>query len=106
MSCENMNCALDYVQDDDKNSLYNQRLYDQHENNVRCYEENPVEIVEKFDTSFTKRNILKWIIAIIIIIAVAYGAYYFYTRRGKIVNVDYNAGATVGPMSPPITIYN
>lgn len=102
MSCENMNCPLDHIQEADENSLYNQRIYDQHANNTRCYESNPQEIIEKFDTSFTMRNIIKWILVLLIVALLCYAGYTIYKRQGNVVKVNYNAGTTVGSMSPPL----
>jgi hypothetical protein len=52
----------------DKRSLYRYRIYDKQTANRRCYESNPINILEGFgSTELTLTNILKWLIVIVII---------------------------------------
>lgn len=60
---ENMRYPLD------KRSLYVNRLYDKQTAARRCYERNPINIVEGFgqwDASWN--NIIKWVVVILLII--------------------------------------
>lgn len=52
----------------DKRSLYRKRIYDNQTANRRCYESNPINILEGFgNTDLTLTNVLKLIICLVII---------------------------------------
>ena len=98
MSCQT-NCPFA----NDSESLYDNRIYDRQENSIRCYENNPVKIVEGFDTSFTRRNIIKWILILLVVLLAAYIVYCYCCSGKKMISVDYPT-ANYGNSSPPITM--
>jgi len=72
MSCDKFNtCVNDENQQmnhpTDENSLYNDKIYDDHTANNRCYTNNPVNIVEGFNGKNLINCLIKWIIIILIV---------------------------------------
>ena len=74
MSCKNYNNCIDKKRGNlkhpiDKRSLYSRRVYDNQTANRRCYENNPIEIVEGFSCPSKDliKLILKWVIIGLII---------------------------------------
>lgn len=83
MAC-NTSCPLG-----NDRSLYDDRIYDEHENHIRCYEKDPVPVVEGFELSTDRKKMLKWIIIILLILAIAGGAYYYCCVRKQIITTDF-----------------
>lgn len=79
-------------------SLYDDRIYDEHENYARCYENNPVQVVEQFQMPTDKKTIFKWIIAIIAILLVAFAVYYYACRK-EVINFKIPTPQTGGNMT-------
>lgn len=52
----------------DSRSLYANRIYDNQTLNRRCYQKNPIEIIEGFGLSFTWDQLIKFIIVVLLII--------------------------------------
>lgn len=52
----------------DKESLYMDRIYDNQTANRRCYEKNPIEIVEGFGFPVTLESFLKMLVIILLIV--------------------------------------
>lgn len=82
------NCNFDNQND-------NESIYDKHQSNIRSYEQNPVQIVEKFDnsTQYDIQHMLKWILILLIVVAIVYLVYYIccnMNHRGeKVVTLTY-----------------
>lgn len=103
MQCQNTDsCPTTEVHNVNEPSLYDQRNYDQHENSARCYQNNPVPIVEKFDTSFTAKNIFMWIFIALIVLVLGY---FGYTKcfGKKVINMKYVPEATI-TNGPPMNL--
>lgn len=52
----------------DKNSLYMNRIYDKQTAARRCYQNNPIRIIEGFNNNVTWDKIIKWIVVILLIV--------------------------------------
>ena len=52
----------------DNESLYMHRIFDNQTANRRCYERDPIEIVEGFGFSFTWESFLKFLVIVLLII--------------------------------------
>lgn len=80
------NCNFDNHND-------NESIYDRHETNIRAYEQNPVQIVEKFDNqTYDVQHMLKWVFILLIVVAIVYLVYYICCNmqgKEKIVTVTY-----------------
>lgn len=88
-------------------SLYDDRIYDEHENHIRCYEKNPVQVVEKFQMPTDKKMMIKWILVILVLAAIIGGVYYYvYHCKTEVVKIDFNPVQNGGYMtsSPPFTL--
>jgi hypothetical protein len=52
----------------DKESLYGNRLYDDHTASTRCYRKNPIEIMEGFGHKLTWNSVLKFIVIVLLVV--------------------------------------
>ena len=53
----------------DQQSLYASRIYDNQTGNRRCYEKNPIEIIEGFGCGLFFEKLLKYTVVILLILA-------------------------------------
>lgn len=72
MSCDNFNSCVNNEHQNmnnptDTKSLYNDRIYDNHTANNRCYTNNPVNIIEGFGNKNLINCLIKWAIIILIV---------------------------------------
>lgn len=72
----------------DHKSLYANRIVDNQTANRRCYETNPIEIIEGFGSKQQIMNVLKWVmIAIIVFVVISYVISYM-SKETININVD------------------
>ena len=106
MSCNNYdNCSkterntLSHPMDQE--ALYANRIYDNQTGNRRCYESNPIDIVEGF--GFKANDLVKNILKLVIIALIAYVIYALITDMQK-KEISVNVPAQVGGYFSPLTI--
>jgi hypothetical protein len=77
MSCQNYETCIKQERENlkypiDNQSLYMHRINDNQTANRRCYEKNPIEIVEGFGFGFTWNQIIKFVIVIVALLVVLF----------------------------------
>lgn len=94
MSCADFNnCTENNINNmshpiDDK-SLYNEKIYDNHNANDRCYTQNPVNIVEGFGNKNLINCLIKWAIIILVVyVIVTVAMELFQPARTFRLNID------------------
>jgi hypothetical protein len=82
----------------DTKSMYADRYYDKQTGGARCYERNPIEIVEGFG-AFNFNKVLLWAIIAIIV----YLLYTMYFAKEEITVGVQSAGVPVSELNPGFT---
>ncbi len=72
MACDNFDCIIEekkkIAHPIDNLSLYEKKLYDAQTANRRCYEKNPINIIEGFSYSVTWANAIKVLVIVLLVI--------------------------------------
>jgi len=86
-NCQSYDNCIKQTKDDleypiDRRSLYVHRIHDNQTANRRCYEKNPIDIIEGFGfKNFDMKTILRWIIIIMLICVIVFYGYKFLTQE-------------------------